>query len=74
MNEIKSWFTSKTIIAAAVGVLLTVLQALHVSWASAIVPADVADNVVNVANAVLFVIAIFGRVTATTKIGSTTST
>lgn len=68
MDEVKHWLTSKTIVAAAIAVLINVLTIFHVHLPVDLVPADVADAVVQVTTAILGAIAIFGRLTATTKL------
>jgi hypothetical protein len=68
MDEVKHWLTSKTIIAAAMGIVLNVLTATGIHLPADLVPADIADHITNVASAVFYVIAIFGRATATAKL------
>lgn len=68
MDQVKHWLTSKTAISAAIVVLINILTILHVHLPVNLVPADIADQVVQVTTAVLGVIAFYGRLTATTKL------
>lgn len=67
-DQVKSWLTSKTIVASALGVAITVAQAFGVEAAAGIEKDAFAGHVVNVVEGVLYAIAIFGRFTATKKV------
>ncbi len=68
MEAIKSWFTSKTVIASALGVALTVAQVLGLNEAAGIDKDALAGHVVNIAEGVLYAVAIWGRLTAKHKL------
>lgn len=70
MNDLKNWLTSKTVWAAAIGVVLQVLHGLniHIGFLDT-VDADVfAGHLADVASAVFFLAAGLFRVTATKKL------
>lgn len=68
MNEVKHWLTSKTIVVAAVGILLNLLGAAHIKGLETLVPSDVADNIVGIVNGVLFFGTAVSRLVATKKL------
>lgn len=69
MEDIKRWFTSKTVIASGLGVLITILQIAGVDQAAGIDKESLAAHVVDVVEGVLYAIALYGRLTAKQAIG-----
>lgn len=67
MTETKAWYTSKTIIAGALGLLLAIYLFVQSNFAPGlpVPPANFVETIVGILSAV----GIFGRVTADTKIG-----
>lgn len=68
MENFKKWFTSKTVIAGALGVVITGLQLVGVDQAVGLDKDGIASNIVNIAEGVLYLVAIVGRFTAKTKL------
>ena len=64
MEAVKLWATSKTVIAAALGVAITVAQAFGVEQAAGIEKDALASHLVNVVEGALYVVALYGRLTA----------
>lgn len=64
MEDVKHWFLSKTVVAAALGVIITVLQAFGVDQVIGIDKDGVAQNVVNITEGLLYLVALYGRLTA----------
>jgi len=71
MDQVKSWLLSKTIWAAAFGVLVQLLTMLHINVPElASLDANVfAGNMVNIISGVFFILAIVFRASATHKVG-----
>lgn len=65
MEDVKHWITSKTVIAAALGVAITVAQAFGLEAAAGIEKDALASHLVNVVEGALYVVALYGRLTAT---------
>jgi hypothetical protein len=65
MEDVKPWYTSKTVIAGIIGTVLTMAQLLHIDQLAGIDKDTVADQVVHVTEGVLYVIALYGRIMAT---------
>lgn len=68
MDEVKHWLTSKTVIAAAIGVALSVAQVFGLTDAVGIDKDSIADNVVKISEGALYMIALIGRLTASKKL------
>lgn len=63
----KAWYTSKTVVAGALGVILAAYLFVQANFVPSlpVPPAGIIDTIVGILSA----IGIFGRVTADTKIG-----
>lgn len=68
MDDIKTWFTSKTVISGALTFLLSIAGALGLKQAVGIDVGSLADTLVSLGTAVLGLITVYGRLTATTKL------
>lgn len=68
MNEVKQWYASKTVWGALIAILASLLQAMGIEFESA-AQDQLADNLVSLAGAVGGLIAIYGRLTAETRLG-----
>lgn len=68
MEDVKHWLTSKTVIAAGLGAIITGLQLFGVDQAAGIDKDSLAAHVVDITEGVLYVIALVGRLTAKTKL------
>lgn len=60
----KPWYLSKTVIAGVLGALLTLAQMLGWTQATGIDKDSIAQNIVNVAEGILYLVTIVGRLTA----------
>jgi hypothetical protein len=64
MENFKHWLTSKTVIAAALGVIITVLQVLGVDQAAGIDKDSLSQHIVDIVEGGLYLVALYGRLTA----------
>jgi hypothetical protein len=68
MEEVQRWFQSRAIIAGALGVIATVARAFNLEALAGIDGEAYVEHVYNIAQAVLFATAIYGRAAATKRI------
>ncbi len=69
MNDLKNWYSSKTIWGALVAILASVMHFTGVDI-SAVDRGQIVDSIVNIVGALGGLIAVYGRVTAKTAIRS----
>lgn len=75
MDQVKAALQSKTVWAGIIGVVLWLLQLFHVDVSGlGIDPNGMADKVIEVMGILMSLLAVFGRVTATTTISGVVTT
>lgn len=67
-NQVKSWLTSKTVWMSILGVLATLASFLGKDWFATIDQGVLAENLVNLSQAVFYILAAVFRVTADKKL------
>lgn len=70
MEALKGWLQSRTIVAAAIGLLITVADAFNIEAIAGLDAGPLTDHVYAVLQAVFYAIAIVGRVRATKVIAT----
>lgn len=67
MNDIKQWHQSKTVWGALIAILASLLQTMGIDLDSG-AQSQLADNLVSLAGAIGGLVAIYGRLTAETRL------